>query len=223
MGQPPVPATDPSQEYVFDLSGGALCLDFANTVGDRPWGKQEHLASYTDLLSWSRQTAQLDEQHAERLARQAARQERKAQAVFQHSLALREGIYRIFSALAAGRSPEAADLKALNVALAEALPFLKVVAEGEGFGWRWSGSEGALDRMLWPVLRSAADLLTSPEATLVRECGGQYCSWLFVDRSRTHRRRWCDMKVCGNRAKARRHYARRKSERVRNPGQWDIA
>lgn len=68
--------------------------------------------------------------------------------------------------------------------------------------------------MLWPVARSAAELLTSPDAQRVRECALRSCSWLFVDRSRNRRRRWCDMKTCGNRAKARRHYRRKQKSRA---------
>ena len=44
---------------------------------------------------------------------------------------------------------------------------------------------------------------------LVRECGASDCAWLFLDTSKNHHRRWCDMTRCGNRAKVRRFYARR--------------
>jgi predicted RNA-binding Zn ribbon-like protein len=73
--------------------------------------------------------------------------------------------------------------------------------------------------MLWPVLQSAAELLTSDEIHQVRECNSDRCTWLFVDRSRTHRRRWCDMKTCGNRAKARRHYQRTKKSKSKRPAE----
>jgi predicted RNA-binding Zn ribbon-like protein len=66
--------------------------------------------------------------------------------------------------------------------------------------------------MLWPVARSAADLLTSQEQSRVRECAASDCGWLFLDLSRNRSRRWCDMETCGNRTKARRHYARSKQE-----------
>ena len=70
----------------------------------------------------------------------------------------------------------------------------------------------ALDYPLWPIARSAADLLVSADVALVHECASDVCSWLFVDRSPGRRRRWCDMKVCGNRAKARRFYQRRRKK-----------
>ena len=64
--------------------------------------------------------------------------------------------------------------------------------------------------MLWPVARAAAELLTAEERVLVRQCGGDPCGWLFLDRSRKHNRRWCSMADCGNRAKARRWRRRTK-------------
>src|SRR5207302_22567 len=79
---------------------------------------------------------------------------------------------------------------------------------------RIAAEEETLDRMLWPVIRSAADLLVSGEAQRVRRCASETCDWLFLDTSRNHSRRWCDMSGCGNRAKARRHYARAKAGRL---------
>jgi predicted RNA-binding Zn ribbon-like protein len=61
------------------------------------------------------------------------------------------------------------------------------------------------------VVRSIPRLLTSPEAGRVRQCESETCAWLFLDQSRSRSRRWCDMKVCGDRAKARRHYERNKT------------
>jgi predicted RNA-binding Zn ribbon-like protein len=119
-------------------------------------------------------------------------------------------LYGIFSALAAENRPEPEKLAALNTALGEAFPHLRLEQHGGQFRWHWADASNRLDRLLWPVTRSAAELLTSSEVSLVRECASERCSWMFVDRSRTHRRRWCDMKTCGNRAKARRHYERRK-------------
>ena len=68
-----------------------------------------------------------------------------------------------------------------------------------------------LERVVWPVARSAADLLTSDLLSRVRRCeDDRGCGYLFIDTSRNRSRRWCSMESCGNRAKARRHYARQK-------------
>jgi predicted RNA-binding Zn ribbon-like protein len=67
--------------------------------------------------------------------------------------------------------------------------------------------------MLWPVAQSVEDLLTSAELIAVRECAAPDCGRLFVDTSRNRTRRWCDMRSCGNRAKVRRFYSRRKARK----------
>jgi predicted RNA-binding Zn ribbon-like protein len=194
----------------FDLSGGALSLDLANTVGDRPTNAEEKLAGFEDLLRWATEAGVVASGDAGRLATEAAARSGQARSAFRRALDLREVIYRIFSSLARGGKPETEDLDRLNQALTGALRHLRVREEADGFGWTWADPGTRFDQILWPVIRDAAELLTSAEAEHVRECASDRCSWLFVDRSRTHRRRWCDMKVCGNRAKAQRHYRRKK-------------
>jgi len=76
------------------------------------------------------------------------------------------------------------------------------------FVWAWRRSPRPdLNRVLWLVVWTAAELLTSSEIERIRRCAGSGCAWLFIDRSKNQTRRWCDMSVCGNRIKARRHYA----------------
>lgn len=58
--------------------------------------------------------------------------------------------------------------------------------------------------------RSALVLATFSEPQRLKICPN--CQWLFLDRSRNLSRTWCDMTVCGNRAKASRHYRRQKRE-----------
>jgi len=207
-------ATRGGSPAAFELTGGALCLDFANTLGDRPRCREERLESYQDLLAWSRQAGALAAPEVSALHGAALRHARRARRALGSALALRERLYGIFSALARGPSPAAADVEALNQALARILGRLRLVRRKDGYGWGWSGEAAHLERMLWPVARSAAELLTSEEARDVRECASGDCSWLFVDRSRTRRRRWCDMRTCGNRNKARRHYERLKARSV---------
>jgi predicted RNA-binding Zn ribbon-like protein len=178
-------------------------------VGNRPEATKDRLKSYADLLAWSREAGLLDPKETRTLARRASDNPAEAQSAFKGAIEVRETLYRIYSALARGSQPGRADLAGLNDDLSHALPFARLAAGGEGYRWTWSGE--SLDRPLWPVIRSAADLLTSDELGFVRECGSASCSWLFIDRSRTRRRRWCDMKTCGNRQKARRYYQRHKA------------
>lgn len=196
------------KEKVFDLSGGELCLDFANTVGGaRPASPKEYLHGYGDLLSFSRQAGAVSAVEARALAREAERRPQEAERALRRAIELRESIYRIFTAIAAGAAPSAQDLHGLNRALGDALRHLGVARAGAAFGWIWEEDSLAFDRMLWPILRSAAELLVRGDP-IVRQCASETCTWLFLDRSRNRSRRWCDMKSCGNREKVRRHYHR---------------
>ena len=197
----------------WKLLGGRLCLDFANTAdwhaSDQP---QERLTSYVESVSWSRQAVALTENQAKRLLRQAADHPEEATAVLKWAIALREAIYEIFAAVAHGQAPQATDLTALNAALSEMLARSQIAPTQTGFVWQWAGEEDALGRPLWSIVRSAADLLTSDELQRVGQCADDRgCGWLFLDTSRNHTRRWCSSEDCGNRAKAQRHYERKKS------------
>jgi predicted RNA-binding Zn ribbon-like protein len=200
------------QARIFDFTGGLLCLDFTNTVDDRPdVHPQEHLNSYHDLVSWGQQAQVLAEREAQRLLEEAARRPEEATSVLERALGVREAIYRIFKSVSEDLVPEEDDLVSLSTAVADAQVHARIVPKTGGFDWDWSGDENELDRMMWPVVRSAADLLTSDELDDIRVCASETCNWLFMDTSKNHSRRWCDMKSCGNRAKARRFYGRKKS------------
>ncbi|MBD0328163.1 MAG: ABATE domain-containing protein [Pyrinomonadaceae bacterium] len=192
------------------LVGGSLCLDFTNTVGGRRGSEvvQEKLNSYADLIAWSGHAGLLTDTEARRLMRQAAQSPVEANEVLERAIALREALYRIFTAQVHNAAPKPADLALLNAELSNALARSEITVTEAGFTWDWSDQRNRLDRVLWPIVRSAADLLTSGDLDRVRECAGDACGWLFVDTSKNHSRRWCDMSDCGNRAKARRHYAR---------------
>jgi predicted RNA-binding Zn ribbon-like protein len=199
----------------LELVGGRLCLDFANTVSTRNESlRREYLTCYDELVEWSRHAGVLTDHEALRLKREAARCPVEAAAVLDKALATRETIYRIFSAVAHQQAPAAADVTALNAALAEALGRLRIRPTEDGFEWQWVQEPQALDIMLWPVVRSAADLLTSAELHRVGQCARRgRCDWLFVDSSKNLSRRWCSMNACGSRDKARRYYQRKRAER----------
>ncbi len=195
----------------FDFSGGRASLDLANTVGGR--GREtptDDLRSYAHLVAWGRQAGLLDETEAETLLSAGARPD-EAAAVLERAVALREAIYRVMAGSVAEEPPLPADLATINEELANGLARARVVPAGDRFAWGWEAGVPALDRVLWPVARDAADLLTSDSLDRVRVCGDWHCAWVFIDTSKNRSRQWCDMKVCGNRAKARRHYERRKT------------
>jgi predicted RNA-binding Zn ribbon-like protein len=197
--------------YQFDLSGGALCLDFANTVSHRhlPQRRAEHLDTYADLVAFADQSKLLPPKLAASLRAHASRDPAGARSAFRKSVVLRESLYRAFSATAAGKHVPPADVRQINDFALVALQHRKLARTNGDYRWEWQcrGSD-LLDRMLWPVAESAAELLTSDARAAIRECRAPDCGWLFLDHSRNRSRRWCDMKSCGNRQKARRHYQR---------------
>ena len=201
----------PPSGYRFDLSGGALCLDFANTVSHRqfPQRRAEHLNNYADLVTFAEQSKLLPPRLAASLRARASRNPAEAGSAFRRSIDLREALYRAFSAIAAGKHARRAEVHQINHFALEALKHRKLTRTNGDYRWQWqiSGSN-LLDRILWPIAESAANLLTTKDHAAIRECGAPDCEWLFLDHSRNRSRRWCDMKLCGNRQKARRHYLR---------------
>lgn len=202
--------------------GGAPCLDFVNTVGGRVGSEQtrggrdyadrvvrERLGSYAELVRWAELAGVAAAGAAAGPGSRAEADAAEARSVFARAGALREALYRLFKAVVEGWEPEAEDVALLNRELLCARQHERLAPAGGAFGWEWDG-DTALERVLWPIVRSAADLLASPELRRVAQCAGEECGWLFLDTSRSGRRRWCDMGDCGNLAKVRRYRERRR-------------
>jgi predicted RNA-binding Zn ribbon-like protein len=199
----------PVDDYQFDLSGGRLCLAFANTAGSTAEERKERLTSYARLVSWAQQAGLIDAAEADRLRETAADRPAEAAAALERARAVRNAIQRLFLDVANRRPADLASLETFNGALREAADRSRLVPADGRFAWAPADPDG-LDRMLPPVVRSAAELLTSADLATLRECGSDTCLWLFLDTSRNRSRRWCDMKSCGNRMKVRRHRERRR-------------
>ena len=200
------------------LVGGRLCLDFLNTVDGRKSDSPrsvdtvlgDKLKDYSDLVQWSRHSGIVTATEAERLIQASKRNARAAKDVFERAIALREALYRVLKAIMTSRRPQSIDLETVNEELLRARSHEKLIHEANGFIWEWVGSEAALDRMLWSIAQSAAELLTTGDLSRLRECVGEECGWVFEDTSRNRSRQWCDMQNCGNLAKVRRYRTRHK-------------
>lgn len=198
----------------FKWVGGWLCLDF---VDSKNWDSHdpvyERFHGYEDLVRWNEAAGRLSELEGQQLLTQAAQQPTPAAHIFEQGLALRQVIHRVFATIAREDAPAEADLARLNEHLAGLLARSKInqISAEHGFTWAWAGPSDALERVLWPIAWSAAELLTSDKLGRVGQCAGESCGWLFLDTTRNRSRRWCEMEHCGNRAKAKRHYRRRKA------------
>ncbi|MEO8285926.1 MAG: ABATE domain-containing protein [Chloroflexota bacterium] len=202
------------EEREYSRIGGWIALDFTNTKsGSAEAPTPDYFQSYRDLTTWARQMELITEEEESTLNRQAEIKPAEADNVLQRARSLRLTIYRIFSAVSIEEQPNTDAVEGLNRVLREAMSHasIKKLAGGSGgLEWGWVDFPGELDSILWPVARSAADLLVNGEKLeRVRTCAGDTCGWLFLDTSKNHSRRWCDMRDCGNTAKARRHYQRK--------------
>lgn len=198
--------------FLFELTGGVLCLDFVNTVDDRPTeAPKELLTGYTDLVSWAIQAGGIPRDLGARLQVIGAARPEQAMAVLTGARHLREALYQVFSAAAAKRPPSVAALEELNRALALYNRRLRLAYSGPLYEVTWASGPDSLDRMVPPVLQSAVDLLCSPRLANLRECVSPSCGWLFLDHSKNRSRKWCDITVCGNRDRVRRFRAARRS------------
>ena len=189
-----------------------LCLGFANTLSWRGSANPaEELEDFDKLATWLETSAGFAAGGLKgvRAAAHGRRKDKAAQ-LFAEAIALRETIYRLFSALAAGHAVSDGDFAALRKALAAAPQRTELVRADGRYGWRVGTLRLAAPDLLASVLWSAADLMLTADRRRVRQCANEKCLWLFVDNSKTGTRRWCDMGSCGNRAKAQRHYHRQK-------------
>ena len=219
-GQKPVmKAIQASAAAEMRLVGGRLCLDFINTVDGRKSDSPrrvdtvlgDKLVDYSDLVEWSRHSGIVTAIEAERLIQASKRNAREAKAVFDRAIALREALYRICKAIMTSRRPQTVDLEIVNGELLGARTHERLTHKANEFTWEWVGSEAAMDRMLWSIAHSAAELLTTGDLSRLRECCGEECGWVFEDTSRNRSRQWCDMQNCGNLAKVRRYRTRLRS------------
>jgi predicted RNA-binding Zn ribbon-like protein len=215
-----------SREKKFKLIGGVSSVDFVNTIGGRetsaPSSKKrdyqtavrdERLTEYADLLAWGKKSGLLSESEARALERKAKEEPGAAEAVLKRAVKLREAVYRLFKAAIEGWQPDVADMSILNEELLRAREHENLVFDKPRFRFEWKDEGTSLDRMLWMLAQSVAEILTSEKLSRVKQCGGDSCGWIFLDTSRSGNRTWCDMKDCGNLAKVHR-FRRRKQKKI---------
>jgi predicted RNA-binding Zn ribbon-like protein len=199
-----------SRSERFEWVGGSPVLDFTNTVS---WGltglENERLMTYSDLVGWTREAGIVSKKEAGRLEAIAARAPGPASDAVKRAHQLREVLHEVLLAESSGRPPSEEAVRRFDTAVAQAATRLTVQPGKSGWSWSWRPrKEDNLTEILHPMAWAAAQLLTSAERRFLKHCAAEACGWLFLDRSRNLARRWCDMRVCGNNAKARRFYHR---------------
>jgi predicted RNA-binding Zn ribbon-like protein len=183
-------------------------LAFVNTLSGRPTPTPaERLVSYEALVAWAHEAGLLRADEAERLVSRARRRGADGDRIVKRACELRELLHDTFTALASDRRPATSTLDALSAHVGRWYPHGRLVPADGALQWVYGG-EDDLERPLWEVARVASRLLTSPRLGRVRACAAEDCGWWFLDDTKNASRRWCDMKICGNRDKVRRFRAR---------------
>jgi len=215
---PPVPASlSLASNLPFKYVAGDPSLELVNTVDWTPRGLvEDRLTDYERLTRWAEGAGLVTTRQGSRLRAHALEHPRLAERAYRDAITLRWQLRQIFAAVAQGTPVgPVRELAEVNAALSAALGQVELVPRASGDGgagalrWSWRDAGERLDSVLWPVLRAAGDLLASDESARIRECGGEDCGWMYVDRSRNGLRRWCQMEVCGTKEKSRQRALRR--------------
>jgi predicted RNA-binding Zn ribbon-like protein len=185
----------------LELVGGSICLDFTNTVNSWLETKRDFLASYEDVLAWAERVGAISPADRVTLSARAAADPVAADRALNAARERRAQICHVLGGVSDGAVP-ADELAALMAAHSASLAVARFEAGPTGYRPAWS-HESDLERPLLPITYDAGVLLLSPEVARVRTCPS--CGWLFIDRSRNGRRRWCSMDTCGSRTKMRRY------------------
>jgi predicted RNA-binding Zn ribbon-like protein len=189
----------------------ALCIAFANSA---EWTEKrsqvDRLSRADGVAQWLTESALMVRTDAEAVIERARVDLASAERVVAIAAHHRKVVRTLLSKAASGAGISDSDLGPVNELLEDAMSRFRVCATDSGIRWQ-AAAGSALSRALATIAWSAVELLTTPAlAVRLRCCAEPGCGTLFLDQSRNASRRWCDMRGCGNRAKARRHYARRR-------------
>jgi predicted RNA-binding Zn ribbon-like protein len=188
--------------------GERLCVDFVNTELVEDGVRVDRLRGFDDLVEWCAQAQVIGTADAKGILR---RWSRRPEAIEAHrrAIAFRGVLRRMLEGLAGGRAQVSAHaLDAINGLLRDDTRQREVVRTKAGYETRTRRRIEAPGDLLGAIAESAADLLSTDDLTLLRACQNPECVLFFYDTTKNHRRRWCSMAACGNRAKVAAHYRR---------------
>jgi predicted RNA-binding Zn ribbon-like protein len=201
----------PSRAGSLDLIADDLALNFANTESGRGFpSHQNHFRDAGNVVEWLRHAKALPVEETDRLRKRVAENAHLAGDLLAQAVTLRKAIHDIGAAIGHGAKPPEAALASLSALHARCVAEAELAAGVAACRWAWNVRASPVEAALGPIALAAVRLFTEGDFHRIRECGGHACGWLFYDRSKNNRRRWCEMEVCGNRAKQKRLAARRR-------------
>jgi len=201
------PALAATHKSAPRLIGGHVALDLVNTVAWRPDPdrRRDDLGDFEALAAWCSRAGLIDEVTTRELAAAAAVHPRAAARAFHVACALREYLHDALAPILEGNPvlppPQMHDL------LVDAIGHSHLI----GMPMYWQLTPHGVADIPRLLALHALNLLQSPELPLLRLCDGPDCGWIFLDRTRSHSRRWCSSSDCGNNDRARRYYVRQRN------------
>ncbi|HZW94643.1 MAG TPA: ABATE domain-containing protein [Candidatus Eremiobacteraceae bacterium] len=207
----------------FEFLGEALCLDFLNTLHDtEAEDPEEELSSDADLAAWAAQAGILSVSEAGRLQAGALRNYvhlkllgKKRASLREDARALREGLRQMLQRAARDGKVAPRDVETLNLLLKRFPAAARIERSNGDWTMSWESQAGGAEKIFYAIVKSAAELVATGRWRAVRECASDTCTWIFLDTSKNHSRRWCEMARCGNREKVQRFRARSRRARPR--------
>lgn len=201
------------QNLGITLVGGRLAIDFAN-LPSRPASGSSNDLSWEELIGFLQVTRIVSPERAEELLALTETDPQAAFELLNRAERLRDSLRHAFHALSHRERIPRESVVPINEVLRVTEGHDELVEAQRSWRIEYIARESGLDWLLAAVARSAAELITEGEETRVRLCANSTCSLFFYDNSRTHRRRWCSMSLCGNRHKvaafAKRHGSRKR-------------
>ena len=195
-------------ENIVVLLGGRLAVDFANAPSypgfpdrDLSWEEFVTFLQVSRIVSADRGSQLLTLSHSD---------PRAAFAVLSRSVRLRDALRRVFGAMVRKERIAAEWVQPVNEILRITEGHDELVQNSGNWKLEFIAREGGLDWLLAAIARSAAEILVEGAEARIRICANPGCGLFFCDTSRTHRRRWCSMAICGNRHKVA-SFARRRA------------
>ena len=200
----------------FHRIGNNIAVDFANTVYS-PHNENGSLLNADDVLHFLRTAGALSTTNAREL-RRLLHDDDTGKSFFKRALQLRSAIRDALEALDERRPVSDGALAVLNEALRANAGHLDLRPVSKTrYALEYRHSSRGLGYVLAPIAEATAELLASPTQARIRRCASDDCIRYFYDDSRTGRRRWCEMAICGNRAKTAAFVERRRaSKRLTN-------
>jgi len=193
------------------LDGGIACLDFVNSGYDTEKDTiVERLHDYSDLLTLSERLSLLNKEKIEILRALSSIHMEEGERVLTVAREVRQVMFKLFSALATGMLDKLNQevLKAFNGYISRAYSNQSFFIEGSQLKKDWKKDRVDLWQPLWAFLLSAHELLVNKHQQYIKKC--EACEWLFIDETKNHRRKWCDMQTCGSLEKSKRYYQKKK-------------